>query len=528
MVATLDTTLRETTKFTYQVVRVGQVVVPAFDLTTSHDSDRSTASATVMIEAPLRTFMREGSTVEIVAGYEGVGDRIFHGYAISLDSQLDKVGRWVTISAKGWCNLLADRPTKTMRWSGPIRLKEIVRSVLNHFQVPSYLIDDITYDNGQPIVLGTNRQVGSQFIELSANSEALGWLRQLLELFGYAIFDTGSGEIRVKRLSGLPVGEPVMHVAQGEIGFFYSKLRTSDGMANYWRVTGASYTDEDGVQQQIASIPATITRHIAIRGRQIRKRDRSSEVLDTAALADQARNVLERDFGVPIENLQWTTELAPSVSPGDVAEVVSPAVQADESVWITAVEHRLPRGGMKTTTFRGRRGNGTALPAGNDCVTMMLRADPVHLGDEVVPWYASPSPSGREVSIEFQVYDDYTSMKIVGLAHGCNSYLIGNTNAEASVSRFVILQGGEEISTGDLPVLAEDYNAQLPYASGDQHWGRFAVPMPGKIKPGTATLKIISGEDSRLPADTRWDDFEVKQVRIISCGVGHPEIVGGE
>lgn len=514
-------------KWRYRIVRIGQIAQAAFDVTTTHRVDRPTATATVVVEAPIRSYVREGSTVEIIGGYPGVSGRMFHGYATTIDSTLDTNGRFATLTAKGWCNLLNDRPERTLRWSGPIDLKRIVVSILNHFRVPQYLVDDITYDNGSPIRLGVNSNVNDSQIEIDTNTNALSWLTQTLGLFGYAIYDTPIGEVRVKRISGLPVGDPALRIQQGDIGYRYDRQRTSDGMANYWRVTGASYTDDDGVQQQIVSIPATVTPHIAFRGKQIRKLDRSSGIIETQAMADLVRNVLERDYGVPIAEVSAQVDLAPLVNPGDVAKVTSPVVQAEDDVWITAIDHRMPRQGMMTSTIRGTRGNGTALPAGNDCITMMLRSAPVHLGDEHVPWYAVPNANGREISIGFSVEDDYTSMKIVGLAHGCNSYLIGNENADASVSRFVIEQGGEEISSGDLPVLPENYNERLPYGASDEHWGRFVVPMPGQLEPGQATLKIISGEDSRLPWSTRWDDFEVKNIQLIACGVGRPEIVGG-
>lgn len=526
--ASTQEAITATDKWLYRIVRIGQIAQAAFDVTTTHRVDRPTASATVVVEAPLRSYVREGSTVEIIAGYPGVSARMFHGYATTLNSRLDSSGRYATITAKGWCNLLNDRPERTLRWNGPIDLKHIVISLLNHFRVPQYLVDDITYDNGTPIRLGVNSLVSDGEVVIDTGTNALSWLTQTLGLFGYAIYDTPIGEVRVKRISGLPVGDPVVTVQQGDIGYRYDRQRTSDGMANYWRVTGASYTDEDGVQQQIVSIPATVTPHIAFRGKQIRKLDRSSGIIETQAMADLVRNVLERDYGVPIAEVSAQVDLAPLVNPGDVAKVTSPVVQAEDDVWITAIDHRMPRQGMMTSTIRGTRGNGTALPAGNDCITLPLQTAPVHLGDERVPWYAVPNPSGREISIPFTVSNNYTSMKIVGLGHGCNSYLIGNESVDAGVSRFVIQQNGEEISSGDLPVLPENYNERLPYGASDEHWGRFVVPMPGQIKPGQATLKIISGEDTRLPAHTRWDDFEVKSIHLIACGVGQPEIVGGE
>jgi len=263
----------------------------------------------------------------------------------------------------------------------------------------------------------------------------------------------------------------------------------------------------------------------ALAPRGYRKGERSGDVLVTVEMADAARNVLERDYGAPITPVTWRTDLAPHVQPGDIATVTSPTVGASGDLWITGVSHRIASGQMKTTTFDGIRGNGTALPAGQDCIALTLQDGPVHLGDEHIPWYAVPLPSGRrEVSFEFTIPDVYTSLKVTALAHSCNSYLLDG-NTESSVSRFVLLQNGEEISSGNLPVLDENYEQRLPYGTSDQYWSRIVIPMQGQLNAGPVTLKIISGEDDRLPSSTRFDDFEVKQVTFIACGAGVPVFI---
>ncbi len=483
------------------------------------------------MEAPLPPQVREGAPVQILAGYPGQMAIIFSGYIPTMDSVLDSGGRWATVTACGWANLLTDPSPETLKWRGPIPLKEIVRSIMALCKVPYSLVDDITYDNGSPILLGSNYHVNDGWIEIGNTTGLLGWLTQTLSLFGYAIFDTPEGVVRVQRLSGLPVGAPVMTLTEGQIGYRYGRTRTTEGMATYWRVTGARYTAQggarDGEEFEVASIPETVPLTDALPGRGYRKAERSSQILDHDRMAIAVRNVLERDYGAPITPVTWQTDLAPHIQPGEIAEVTSPTVGADGFVWITGGSHSLPANGMKTTTFDGIRGNGSALPKGQDCISITLQDGPVHMGDEHIPWYAMPAPSGRVITMPFTVPNDYTFLKITALGHGCNSYLLGAENTEASVSRFVLKQNGEEISSGNLPVLAEDYERRLPYGRSDDYWGRIVVPMRGSLEPGRAVLEIHSGEDSRLPASTKWDDFEIKRVVLTACGVGKPEFVSG-
>lgn len=518
--------LSQDTKWTQRVVLINGIPTPCTDVSTRHGVTTPVGSCTLMLEAPLPPHVVTGATVEVQAGYPGVMATVFHGFLPEDDAQLDTSGAWATLSARGWADLLSDAPDTTLRWKGPVALKEIVRSIFALCKLPLYLVDDITYSNGADIRIGINRLVNDGEIVISRDTGLLGWLTQTLDLFGYRLFDTPEGIVRVQRVSGAPVGAPVLTVQEGQLpGLGYGRKRTTDGMATYWEVKGATYTDSDGVQQTIRSIPATVPTTPSLPKKGWRKASRSSDVLVNVEMADRARNVLERDYGAVLTPVTWTTECAPHVQPGDVAAVESPTVGAAGTLWITSVAHTSSAGAVTTTTYEGTRGNGEALPAGQDCIALTLRSAAVHLGDEYVPWYAQPNHSGREVRVDFTVPDDYTSLKITALAHGCNSYLLDGENTEATVSKFVIRQNGEDVSSGNLPSLAEDYERRLPYGSGDAHWSRIVVPMPGALKAGTATLVIESGEDTRASGGP-WDDFEVKNIVLTACGVGQPLFVG--
>lgn len=514
--ATFDEALRATDKWVQRVVLIDGVVTHCTDVSTRHGTRSPIGQATLMLEAPLPPHVRLGARVEVQAGYPGQMARIFSGYIPDTESALDSNGAWATVRARGWADLLTDPPASTLRWDGPVLLKEIVRSIFRLVKIPASLIDDITYDEGTPINLGNNPNVNEGRIEISNTTGLFSWLQQTLDLFGYKVFDTPEGVVRVQRISGQPVGTPALSVTEGQIGYAYSRQQTTEGMATYWEVIGASYTDADGVQQTIRAIPASVEL-TSVLPRGMRKASRSSAILDRDWMAHRARYVLERDYGTPLTPVTWRTDLAPHIQPGDVAAVTSPTVGASGLLWITDVEHAFGAGALKTTTFRGIRGNGSPLPAGQDCKVYPLLTGPVHLGDETVPWYAVSRPSGTSRRIPFTVPETYTSLKITYLGHGANSMLLDSDNTELNASKFVIWQNGEEVGSGTLTVMAEDYTRRLPYGRDLSTWSRGVVALPGRLVPGAAELEIVAGEDRG-----GVDDFEIRDVTLTACGVGEP------
>lgn len=517
--ATFDEALRATDKWVQRVVLIDGVVTPCTDVSTRHGTHSPVGQATLMLEAPLPPHVRLGARVEVQAGYPGQMARVFSGYIPDDESIFDRGGAWATVHARGWADLLTDPPASTLRWQGPVALKEVVRSIFRLVKIPLSLIDDITYDIGGTIELGISRFVDEGRVEISNTTGLLSWLTQTLDLFGYKLYDTPEGVVRVKRISGVPSETSVLSVTEGQIGYSYRRQRTTDGMATYWEVIGASYTDPDGVQQTIRTIPATVElTDVLPRGS--RKATRSSSVLVTAFMAQRARQVLERDYGAPLTPVTWQTDIAPHIQPGDVAEVISPTVGASGRLWITSVEHSFGAGGLKTTTFTGTRGNGAPILSGQDCITISLRDAPIHLGDEHVPWYAVPRPSGTSIRLPFTVPDTYTSLKVTYLGHGANSMLLDADNTELNASKFIIWQNGEEVGSGTLTVMAEDYERRLPYGRDLSLWSRGVVAMPGRLEPGGAELEIVAGEDRG-----GIDDFEIRDVRLTACGVGQPIFV---
>lgn len=514
-------------KWTQRVVLIDGQVTRCTDVAPRFSRETPVATCRIMMDAPIPPHVQPGANVEVQAGYSGVTATIFSGYIPTGEASLDTDGAWATISAVGWLSLCVDPPLKKMRWQGPIALKEIVRSIFHARKVPYSLVDDIVDDGGAPIMLGTDPLINEGIVEISDTTGLQTWMTQVLGLFSYGIFDQPDGTVRVTRISGQPNATPVMTVTEGQRpSLSFGRRWTTDGMVTYPDVKGATYTDADGVQQQIRSFPETVELNTILRPLGFRKGDTSNSAIDTVALADLVRNEIERNKSELITGVSWKTELAPHIQIGDVVRVTSPSVGADEDVWVTGIAHTTSSGAVTTTAFEGFRGTGSPRPGGVDTVVYRLRTAPVHLGDERVPWYAVPNPSGKTFRVSFTIPESYFSLKLVCYAHGTNSYLLDSGSTDASVSRFVFYQNGEEVSSGNLQSLAEDYEKQLPYGSGLTHWTRLVVPMPGQIKTGVVELEIVSGEDSRLPASTKFDDFEIQMIDLYASGVGEPLFVG--
>lgn len=524
--ATPDAAIRAPVKWTRRTVLIDGTPTACTDVSTSHGTEgNGIGTGTLVLEAPFPAHVDLGASVEVQAGYPGQVYTVFSGVIPKDSADVGERGRWGTVTARGHLDRLTDEHPSALSFAGPILMREIVRAILALRGVPYTLVDDITWPDGTDVLLGVEPLANGGAVTIPKSAGLRQWLQAALAIPGYRIFDTPSGIVRVQRISGLPVGDPVLVMTEGEIGYRFGRSRDLDQMVTYNIVKGARYTDADGVAHEIRSIPLTVELDDRLAPLGYRKRETSSDLLVTTALADYARNVLEIDDGAPAEPVTWQTDLAPHIQPGDVATVTSETVGATGDLWITSVAHTMGATGLKTTTFAGIRGNGEALPAGQDCIEVDLFAGPYHLGDETISWYAHPSPQGKQLDIAFTVPDDYSSLSLAIELHSTNSYMLGGKNADSTVSKVEFWQGGEKIGETVLPVLAENYGNRPDYADDPTTWQTKSLPVTGSIKAGAAFARLISGADTRLPTSTRFDDYELRNATLRLCGIGEPIFV---
>jgi hypothetical protein len=380
-------------------------------------------------------------------------------------------------------------------------------------------------------VLGGVAEFDDGQVRLPALTSWLDWGVDLCRLFGYRVYGTPQGLTRVSAVRGLPdAADSVRTYTEGLDGFSWRRSVDLHGIVGWWEAIGPCATDADGQEVCIRSFPASVPSNPDVPTPPGTDADRVkglTELLVTQDLADLARNVWEVDFGGRSILHEWTTDGQPLRRPGEVVTLDAPTVGSETSVWITRLAHDFTLSEGWVTSFTGWTGNGEALPSGSDvCVEETVYVGPGHVGDETVPWYAVPAPGGSTITVNFTPLDDYTSITLVGRHHGTNSQFIDGANADLTVSRFQLWQGGSQIGEGALPVADENYALQLDYTN-DANWADFAVPIPGTLDGGVAAeLRIVSGVNPALPAATDDDDFEVKSIVLTSCAQGAPTLPG--
>lgn len=506
------------------VVLIDGTVTDCLSVTTRYGVNEPVGTATLSLPLPLPSHVTMGASVEVQAGFRGAVHTIFRGFIPRTRGVINASGKTATVTASSWAARLARKDYVDVVFPGPISLKALFEGLCRRRRAISYRSDATTSPDGSRVItLGNNEDANGREVLVPRKTQTLDFLTRTARLFGYRAFDT-PGEFRQKRISGMPNGDASIAVLEAWNAIALEHETTVETVVNYREVFGAEYTDADGVTIPIRSIPAAVPDDPILQriwGEGWTRDELSDEIIDEYWLADIVRNVAEIDYSEPQQLVAWETHGAPGLNPGDVVTVESSTLGVSGLQWLMRVQHTINERGF-TTRCEGWRGSGTALPAGEDCITTPIPGGPWHVGDEVVPWYAVPSPGGKEIRIPFTVSEYYSSLAVYGLAHGSNSQMIGGVNTDIDVSRFEIWQFGEQVGSGNLPIIDENYARQLPYGSSDDYWQRIAIPIGGHLEPGQAELRILSGENRDLPESTKWDDFEVKSLSLRTCGVGEP------
>lgn len=535
--ATIDAAMAATVRPVRLYVRIGGVAVEATEAHTRHGVEQPVGTCTVYMRAPRPASLTMNAEIEIEAGYAGATRRIFHGFVTDDDSDTDNRGNLVRVDGAGWASRLAYPEPNGIEITGPVSLKDAFRSLCLLREIPTYLADDSTYVDGvTEIMLGGNAQVNGGHVRIDSKTSPLAWLTRTVSLFGYRVFDSPDGAVRLARISGLPptAEASIQSYSEGANCYRLSKSRDRDRMITYWEVVGARYTDADGGITQIRSIPASVPFDATLDPRGYRKDTLSSQELVTSVQADGARNAYETDYSEVREDVTWEAAGRPDLQPGDVVTVTGASHGlSSQRLWLTELSQGVTDRGY-LASMAGWFGAGSALAAGDDCVStsVTLPGDGIlHIGDETVSHYADSSPDGLSVTVDITITDaDYSSLRLTGLVHGSNSYQT-RTAATGSVVELWQLDdptlpesGSNELKrkgSMTLPTADEEYSLARAYGSSDTYWQSFSLPLPGSVKAGAAELRFIAGTTG-----SGRDDYEIKTVSLVACGVGEPALPG--
>lgn len=509
------------------VVTVNGVSIPALAFDAQHGVDQPVGTATITVPLPLPDRLRgaDGNVlnvpVEVQAGHDETAIRtVFSGRIDADRMEMDTTERTATLYARGWATLLDWEEEDDLEFAGPIPLHEIARSLCRWRGVPKFRIDPIVYpDTNVVLTLGGNSLVDDGKVIIPRRTSPLSWLDRKVRLFGYRLFDTPSGELRVQRISGTPQGSVAATYAEGVNAFRMEMSRDLKPMVTYWTVEGATIQDHDGVSVTVLSRPASVPYTPLLNPPGYRAGRMSDNDLITHTVANAARLVAEVDHAAPYRELSWEAVGDAWRQPGDVVRITSPTFDHDALHWLMSARQRLDARDGYVTSYSAWSGGGEALATMSDLRLVEVGAGPYHIGDETVAHYARPTPQGATVSLPFTVPSEYTSIAVSGLLHGSNSMLVDGANTELKVSKVEFWQSGESVGTADLPVDPENLLQRLDYRQ-IRHWQRFRLPLPSKIEPGPAEVRFIAGEDG----GNGLDDYEIRDVTIELRGSGRPAL----
>ena len=203
--ATLDDALAATVQPVVLYGRIGGEAVTITEATANHGVNQPVGTCRVWLEAPRPAVVEPNAEIEIETGYAGASRRIFHGRVVPDEAGIDDRGRWLQVTGEGWASKLRHKSYTDIIMDGPISLKDAFRSLCELRSVPTYLADDTTYVDGvTEIMLGGNDQIDGGNVIIETSTSPLDWLTRTARLFGYRVFDSPDGAVRLARVSGIP------------------------------------------------------------------------------------------------------------------------------------------------------------------------------------------------------------------------------------------------------------------------------------------------------------------------------------
>jgi hypothetical protein len=402
-----------------------------------------------------------------------------------------------------------------IRTVGPTKLETVMRGLFKGrgyggVEGPPSYVSPITDLAGVDIKVGGNPAVDVGRVRIPAGQSWLSWATSFLRLFGYRLFDRPDGATVVRQLRGRPsTNNPMRVFTEGVNGMAFLGSRDIDPITTAWRVFGASGTALDGrtfLHENHTTAPATspyVDNPPGVIWGEI-----TDERLVNTGLCRAVRKVQEINTTDVWVEVEWETWGAPTINPGNVAQVESLRTGLTGPVWIMSVSHDIDDGGY-WTRCRGWYGSGEVLPGSPDERTLPLPPQgTIHVGNQTIQGWEVPTPNGLIVSITTTADNSLTGLKLSGEIHDVTA-----RSGPGYPSQVEIWQDNQRIGKMNLPagVASEDPKAWT--------WKYFKLPASGQVHAGTVTLRIVAGYRS---SDGSYDDYEIKNLKLSGEGVANP------
>lgn len=519
----LDTTTRG-------LAYVGGVTVELLSWSAQYDVNSATATATIVTSLPRPVSVQPNAIVEIQGGHNDLVGTLFHGRLPRWDAAMQERGDLLTLRPVGWTSLLTYRERFDLVYDGPITIRALFDSLCARRGVPSYQADPVLDTTGSvEIALGGNPDSAGGKVTIPASQSPLAWLNSACDLFGYRVYDTPDGTVRLSRVSGIPTTDPVVTFAEGVQVLGATGSYDISGVVNYPDVEGVTYEDRWGASVPIRAFPGTVeaSPYVPVNDGVTYLPLRSSHLV-TQQLAEYALQVALIDRNAPDQPVRWDSVAVPGISVGDVVAIESQTVEASGSYWLVGLDLTGSRDGALTATFDGWRGSGEAATPGTNVVVTTIQTTPLHLGNETLSHYADPVPHDTSATWPIEIPDRATAISVRGLAHGVNSQIVDGVESELEVTKWEVYLPGEDPddddvrpqASGTMPTMPEDLAARKDYTNL-ANWSPFAVNL-NRLEAGSYVLRLVCGTKSDV------DDFEVQAVDLHIHGTNEPVIVPQE
>jgi hypothetical protein len=537
---------RDTT--TQGMVLVNGVTVQHIEWDARFSVASAYANASVTLSLPRPEVVQANATVQIQGGYDDYVRTLFSGRLPRWQSSMRREDT-ITLYPVGWCSLLAYRERFDLVFDGPITISALFDALCARRGVPSYRADRVTDETGTiEIELGTNPSIDDGKVIIPASQSPLAYLNNQAEIYKYRIYDTCDGTVRLSRISGMPLGDPVVTFQEGWSILGADRDYDISDIVNYPDIHGRTFEDALGASVPIRAFPDPVVSSPFVPVNDGVSYQRiTSSLITTQQQAEIALAAAQVDMNAPHTPVQWDAVAVPGLNVGDHIALDAQAVEGTGSYWLTDMRIQGRSSGSLTATYNGWAGGGVAMPAGENREFQLIQTGVVHLGDETLTHYASPAPNGN-VSNQRQKWtitipERTTAVSVIYWHHGTNSQLVGGVQTDLEVSKFSVFEVGANrndddvraVTSGTLEILSEDLARRYPYSqftTTTNDDGEIVALDPGYWKPGAANLDRLDAGTYDLYLDAGekngWDDFEARLLYLVFYGRAEPVIVPQE
>jgi hypothetical protein len=291
--------------------------------------------------------------------------------------------------------------------SGTVTAREVIRGLFRkrgfYIRGIPVRVDPMLSVGRYEIELGGNGLVDNGQVRINAGESFFSYGVSLCNLFGYHMFDRPIGESRVSAVRGTPDPERTLAATftEGVNCLSVNRDRDVDDVKTYWRVIGASTTNQDGDKIQYMSLPdpaeVPLSPYVPDPPA-FSEGNISDDLLVSDTLCLYVRHIQEISTRDPSQNLTWESWGGLGVEPAEVAHLTCPRIGYDGRLFITHVEHTWDDDGL-WGRFTGWSGSGWPLGEAEDDGTGTIEPGapiPTKQWLSYPPRIRQPGESGQE------------------------------------------------------------------------------------------------------------------------------------